>query len=70
MLSGPRYDLVKYRDGKPISLRGIKPTGAVTEGENTITAKCVGDEPTALTLQANGQMITAKDEDGIVLKYL
>jgi hypothetical protein len=67
VLSGPRYNLVKYRDGKPISLSGgIKPTGAVTEGENTITAKCVGDEPTALTLQANGQTIgTAKDADGI-----
>jgi hypothetical protein len=67
VLSGPRYNLVKYRDGKPISLSGgIKPTGAVSEGENTITAKCVGDEPTALTLQANGQTLgTAKDADGI-----
>jgi hypothetical protein len=66
VLSGPRYNLVRYRDGKPISLSGIKPTGAVSEGENTITAKCVGDEPTALTLQANGQTVgTAKDADGI-----
>ena len=38
----------------------------VTEDENTITAKCVGDAPTALTLQAKGQTIgEAKDADGI-----
>ena len=44
----------------------MKPTSALTEGTNTLTAKCVGDEPTILTLQANGQTIgTAKDDDGI-----
>jgi hypothetical protein len=67
VLSGPRYNLVRYRDGKPVSLSGgIKATGAVNDDANTITAKCVGDEPTILTLQANGQTLaTAKDEDGI-----
>jgi hypothetical protein len=67
VLSGPRYNLVRYRDGKPTSLSGgIKPAGAVTEGENNITAKCVGDQPTALTLEANGQTIgTAQDANGI-----
>ena len=67
LLSGPRYNIVRYRDKKPISLTGgIKPTDAVNEDANRITAKCVGDEPTILTLQANGQPVgTAKDDDGI-----
>ena len=67
VLRGSHYNIVRYRDGKPISLSsGTTPTGALSEGENTITAKCVGDEPTALTLQANGQTLgTAKDADGI-----
>lgn len=68
VLSGPpRYNLIRYRDQKPISLTGgIKPTDAVNEDANQMTAKCVGDEPTILTLQANGQTIgTAKDADGI-----
>ena len=67
VLKGSEYNLVRYRDGKPISLiGGMKPTSALTEGTNTLTAKCVGDEPTILTLQANGQTIgTAKDDDGI-----
>jgi hypothetical protein len=66
VLKGSHYNIVRYRDGKAISLSGIKPTGAVIEGTNRLTAKCVGDEPTILTLQANGQTIgTAKDDDGI-----
>ena len=67
VLKGRAYNIVRYRDGKPISLiGGMKPTNALTEGPNPITAKCVGDEPTILTLQANGQTIdTAKDDDGI-----
>ncbi len=68
VLNGPpRYNLIRYRNQKPISLTGgIKPTDALNEGANQITAKCVGDEPTILTLQANGQTIgTAKDADGI-----
>ncbi len=70
VLSGPpRYNIIRYRDQKPISLTGgIKPTDALNEDPNLITAKCVGaePEPTILTLQANGQPIdTAKDDDGI-----
>ena len=68
VLSGPpRYNIIRYRDQKPISLTGgIKPTDALDEDPNLITAKCVGDDPTTLTLQANGQTIdTAKDADGI-----
>jgi hypothetical protein len=67
LLKGSEYNIVRYRDGKAISLiGGMKPTGALTEGTNTLTAKCVGDEPTILTLQANGQTIgTARDDDGI-----
>jgi hypothetical protein len=67
VLSGPRYNIVRYRNKKPISLTGgIKPTDALNDDANQITAKCVGDQPTILTLQANGQTIgTARDDDGI-----
>lgn len=66
VLKGSHYNIVRYRDGKAISLSGIRPTGALIDGTNTLTAKCVGDQPTILTLQANGQTIgTAKDDDGI-----
>ena len=67
VLKGSEYNIIRYRDGKAISLiGGPKPTGAVEEGTNAVTAKCVGDQPTILTLQANGQTIgTAKDDDGI-----
>ena len=67
ILKGSDYNLVRYRDGKPISLiGGMKPTSALMEGTNSITANCVGDETTILTLQANGQPIgMAKDDDGI-----
>jgi hypothetical protein len=67
VLSGPRYNIVRYRNGRPTSLSGgIRPTAAVREGENALTAKCVGDEPTILTLQANGQPVgRATDDDGI-----
>ena len=67
VLKGGDYNLVRYGNGKPISLiGGMKPTSALTEGTNMLTAKCVGDEPTILTLQANGQTIgTAKDDDGV-----
>jgi hypothetical protein len=68
VLSGPpRYNIIRYRDQRPISLTGgIKPTDDLNEDPNLITAKCVSDDPTILTLQANGQTIdTAKDADGI-----
>ena len=67
LLSGPRYNLVRYRNGKPRSLSGgIKPARALVKGENTLVATCVGDKTTTLTLQANGDTIgTAQDHDGI-----
>jgi hypothetical protein len=67
LLKGSHYNLVRYRDGKAISLiGGMKPTGALMDGGNRVTAKCVGDQPTILTLEANGQPIgTGKDKDGI-----
>ena len=66
LLKGREYNILRYRDGRATSLSGRKPTSVLTEGTNRVTAKCVGDEPTILTLQANGQTIgTAKDDDGI-----
>ena len=51
LLGPPRFNIIRYRDQKPISLtRRIRPTDGLNEDANQITAKCVGDEPTILTL--------------------
>jgi hypothetical protein len=66
VLSGGRYNIAKYRDGNLASLTGIQHSRAVKDGANDITARCVGDQPTSLTLQANGQTLaTVKDAEGI-----
>jgi hypothetical protein len=67
VLTGGRYNIVRYRDGKLISLsHGIQENSAVDDDVNDITARCVGDNPTRLTLQANGVTLAALDDpDGI-----
>ena len=67
VLSQGRYNIVRYRDGGPVSLTGgIKRSGAVREDTNDVTARCVGHDPTTLTLVVNGQTIaTEQDDDGI-----
>jgi hypothetical protein len=65
VLSGGRYNIARYRDGKLKSL-AHGTSSALTEGANDITAKCVGDQPTSLRLEANGRTVgTAKDADGL-----
>jgi hypothetical protein len=65
VLSGGRYNIARYRDGNLTSL-AHGTSSALTEDANDITAKCVGDQPTSLTLEANGQKVGAvKDADGL-----
>lgn len=67
VLSGGRYNIVKYANGQGRSLTGGIQTGTgATEGANDIYAKCTGDGPTNLTLTVNGRALpTVRDEDGL-----
>lgn len=67
VLSGGRYNIVRYRDGTPRSLTGgIQQSSDVTGDTNEITARCVGNDPTTLTLEVNGRTVaTEQDPDGI-----
>lgn len=67
VLSGGRYHIVRYRKGKPVSLTGgIQTSSAIEEDANDIDARCVGSEPTALTLTVGGtEVATVRDAAGI-----
>lgn len=65
--SGSRYNLVRYRDGKPDFLSGgFKVHSAIDPKENAVVARCEGVDPTRLTLIVNGQEIkSVEDPSGI-----
>jgi hypothetical protein len=67
VLSGGRYHIVRYRSGKPVSLTGgIQTSSLIEEGANDIDVKCIGGEPTLLTLVVDGNEIKrVRDDDGI-----
>jgi hypothetical protein len=66
VLSGGRYNIVRYRAGKPRSLTGMRTGSGATEGANDVHVKCTGDDSTSLTLTVNGRALpTVRDEDGI-----
>lgn len=71
VLTGGRYNIVRYRDvggkPKPFSLtKGIQFNDAVDNTVNDLSARCVGDNPTRLTLKANGvELGSVDDPDGI-----
>jgi hypothetical protein len=67
VLSGRRYNIARYRDGRIISLTGgIQRSTAIDEDTNDVTARCVGDDPTTLSLEVNGRPVATKqDPDGI-----
>jgi hypothetical protein len=67
VLSDGRYNIGRYRDGRLASLTGgIQHSTAIEEDANDITARCVGDDPTTLTLEINGRTVATKqDPDGI-----
>jgi hypothetical protein len=58
VLSGGRYNIARYRDGRLTSLtRGIQQSSFVNDEANDVVARCVGESPTTLTLEANGHVI-------------
>jgi hypothetical protein len=67
VLSGHRYNIGRYQDGRLVSLTGgIQQNSGIDELSNDITARCVGDDPTTLTLEVNGRTIAREqDPDGI-----
>jgi hypothetical protein len=63
VLSDGRYNIGRYRDGRLVSLTGgIQQSTEIDEDANDITARCVGDDPTTLTLEVNGRTV-AKEQD-------
>jgi hypothetical protein len=67
VLSGGRYNIARYRDGRLVSLTGgIQQSGLIDGRTNEVTARCVGDDPTSLTLEVNGTVVAErKDPNGI-----
>jgi hypothetical protein len=67
VLSDRRYNIARYRDGRIVSLTGgIQQSTNIDERSNDITARCVGEDPTTLSLEVNGRTVaTKKDPDGI-----
>ncbi len=67
VLSGGRYNIVRYRDGQGRSLTGGIQTGTgAAEGANDIYAKCTGNDPANLTLTVNGRELpTVRDDGGL-----
>jgi hypothetical protein len=67
VLSDGRYNILRYRAGKPVSLTGgIQRSSAVRDGANEVTARCVGRDPVSVRLIVNGETLASKtDGDGI-----
>jgi len=67
VLSGSRYNIARYRDGRLTSLtRGFQTSTYIGEDDNDVKASCVGESPTTLTLEVNGHRIAqASDPAGL-----
>jgi hypothetical protein len=67
VLSGGRYNIARYRNGRLTSLtRGIQQSTYVEDDANDIVARCVGESPTTLTLESNGHVIgRVTDAEGL-----
>ena len=65
VLSGGRYQIVRYRKGKPVSLTGgFRTSDAIDDDANELGARCVGHDPVILTLRAGGRDVaTVRDRD-------
>jgi hypothetical protein len=65
VLSGGRYNMARYRDGALKSLRRGQ-SGYIGDAENDVTVRCVGDDPTTLSLEVNGHTVgSVKDSTGL-----
>lgn len=67
VLSDRRYNIARYRNGRITSLTGgIQRSNTIDETTNDVTARCVGDDPTTLTLEVNGRTVAEEqDPEGI-----
>ena len=67
VLSGGRYNMARYRDGALTSLtHGIQHSNYIDDAENDVTVRCVGDDPTTLSLEVNGRTVASvKDLTGL-----
>ena len=67
VLSGGRYNIARYRNGRLTSLtRGIQRSTYVADEANDVTVRCIGDRPTTLTLEVNGHVIgQVRDAEGL-----
>ncbi|HYZ91773.1 MAG TPA: hypothetical protein VFA34_05185 [Actinomycetota bacterium] len=67
VLSGRRYNIARYRNGRVTSLTGgIQRSTKIAEESNDVTARCVSHDPTTLSLEVNGRPVATKqDRDGI-----
>jgi hypothetical protein len=57
VLSGGRYNIVRYRAGRPFILRHGKTSSYLEQGSNDISATCIGRDPTTLTLRVNRESV-------------
>ena len=65
VLSGGRYNMARYRDGALTSLRHGQ-SGYINDQKNDVTVRCVGDDPTTLSLEVNGHTVASfKDRTGL-----
>lgn len=67
VLSGGRYNIARYRNGRLTSLtKGFQTSTYIGDDDNEVTARCVGENPTTLTLEVNGHKIgQASDPTGL-----
>jgi hypothetical protein len=67
VLNGSDYHVVRYRDGRGVSLTGgIQPSEAIDGDTYDIDARCVGSDPALLTLSVGGEEVASvQDPDGI-----
>ena len=66
ILSGSRYNIARYRDGTLTSFTGLQKNSVIDEETNEVSARCVGDEPTRLTLLVNDRKVASvEDSEGI-----
>jgi len=59
------YNIARYRDGRLTSLSGLQRSDAIRAKDNTVTAQCIGKQPT-LTLKVNGETLpSVHDPNGL-----
>jgi hypothetical protein len=65
-LSNGGHNIVRYRNGKPTFLSRRQGTAEATEGPKKLAARCLGVEPTILSLSVDGRTLgRAEDRDDI-----